>query len=101
MVDALNTLRNHLAHRLDSPALTQKIVEFMNLRQTHMELLHDMGPVNESNWTFDRLRDDISLLIAQLYGRAFTVRAAVEVVEPWRVIADEINRKHRSEQSGK
>ena len=96
MIDALNTLRNDLAHRLDSPALTKKVVEFMNLRQKHIELLEDMGPIDESNWKRDRLRSDISLLIAQLYIRAFTVRAAVKVLEPWKAMVDEINRGHRA-----
>jgi hypothetical protein len=101
MIDALNTLRNDLAHRLESPVLTKKIVEFMNMRQTHIGLLSDAGPVSESNWLLDRMRSDISLLIAQLYGRAFTVRAAVKAVEPWKAIVNEINRQQEAPQAGR
>ena len=55
--------------------------------------------MSESNWLLDRMRSDISLLIAQLYGRASTVGAAVKAVEPWKAIVDEINRQQEALQA--
>lgn len=93
MIDALNTLRNYMAHRLDSPVLIKKVVAFMNLRQEHMRVLSDMGPASEEDWSLDRMRSDISLLIAQLYVRAASIRQVVKTIEPWKAMLDEMNRK--------
>jgi len=93
MVDALNTLRNDLAHRLDSPELVNEVVEFMNLRQSNMGVLSDTGPATDANWSLERLRSDISLLIAQLYARAAGIRQVVKKLEPWKAMIDEMNKK--------
>ena len=93
MIDALNTLRNDMAHRLDSPERIRKVVAFMNLRQEHMRVLSDMGPATEADWSVDRMRSDISLLIAQLYVRAASIRQVVKKLEPWKAMIDEMNRK--------
>ena len=90
MIEALNSLRNELAHKLDSPELQRKIVAFMTLRQEHMGVLSDSGPVDIAKWdeTVERLRVDISLLVAQLNGGALALRTIIKRVEPWQKMID-------------
>ena len=94
MIEALNTLRNDLAHNLDSPQLKPKIVAFMTQRQAFMKVLADSGPVDVSKWeeTVERLRMDISLLVSQLTGGALALRTVVQAIDPWKAMVDEMNK---------
>lgn len=93
MVDALNTLRNDLAHNLDSPKLQDRLVTFMNLRKEHMNLLYE-EPIDPAKWdaTAERLRMDISLLVSQLTGGALAVRTLIKKLEPWNKMREEMNK---------
>lgn len=83
LIDALNTVRNNLAHHLDSPLLQQKVMRFLSVRREHARLLHD-PPVDpkDPSAIADRFRADVSLLIGQLTGGAILVRAITKQAQP-------------------
>jgi hypothetical protein len=95
MIAALNTLRNELAHNLDSPELKGKLVTFMRARTKHLKLLHEQPlDTDNSDATAARLRSDISVLIAQLSGNALMLRMIVTRVDPWKKMVDAVKANH-------
>lgn len=83
LVDELNGIRNSLAHKLDNPALEDALRHFMRLRQDHLTVLSDVPMDDARPIDRERLRSDVSLLIAQLYGWAAGMRTIVRAVDPW------------------
>jgi len=75
LIDALNAVRNNLAHKLDSPKLIDKVMRFLNLRRELAPLLFDPA-INPNDWgaVAERFRSDISLLLSQLTGAGMMVR---------------------------
>lgn len=75
LIDALNSVRNDLAHNLESPKLRDRAIRFLNLRKELAPLLYDPD-IDPSNWgaVAERFRSDISLLLAQLTGAGMMVR---------------------------
>lgn len=83
LIDALNTVRNNLAHHLDSPLLQQHVVRFLNVRQEHARLLYDPPlDLKDPSAIADRFRADVSLLIGQLTGGAILVRTMTRQAQP-------------------
>lgn len=82
-----------MAHKLDSPKLQQRLIDFMTLQQTHMKFLHE-EPIDMANWeaTIGRLRHDLSLLVSQLTGGALAVRTLVRKADPWNKMVEEMNK---------
>lgn len=94
MIEALNTLRNDLAHKLDSPKLNERILNFMDQRRTHMQVLSDpLSVPKDQEVDVGQLRTDISILIGQLTGNALIIRALVRKLAPWKAMVEEVNRK--------
>lgn len=83
MIDALNAIRNDLAHHLDSPKLQERVVRFLNLRREHMALLDD-PPIDPTDWSAvgERFRSDLSLLLGQLTGGEIMVRTVGKQAQP-------------------
>lgn len=75
LIDALNSIRNDLAHKLESAKLRDRIIRFLNLRKEWAPLLND-PEIDTNNWDAlaERFRSDISLLLAQLTGAGMMVR---------------------------
>ncbi len=92
LIDALNTLRNDLAHKLDSPKLQDRLGAFMNQRKEHMKLLCEepIDPMNREAAN-ERLRSDISLLVGQLTGAALAMRSLTRKLDPWKKMVEEMN----------
>ncbi|MBA3031670.1 MAG: hypothetical protein KKF85_16910 [Gammaproteobacteria bacterium] len=83
LLDALNTVRNDLAHNLDSPKLKDRINRFLVLRKELAPLLND-PKIDPSNWDAiaERFRSDISLLLGQLTGAGMMVRTLESQAQP-------------------
>jgi len=83
LLDALNTVRNDLAHNLDSPKLKDRINRFLVLRRELAPLLNDpkIDPHNRDA-VAERFRSDISLLLGQLTGAGMMVRTAEGQAQP-------------------
>lgn len=79
LIDALNAVRNDLAHNLESSKLRDRVMKFIKLRKELAPLLYD-PEIDPSNWdaVAERFRSDISLLLGQLTGAGMMVRT-VEV----------------------
>jgi hypothetical protein len=73
--DALNKVRNELAHNLDSPRLNERVQRFMRLRRELAPVLSDPEkgdcPAEEMP---ERFRADVSLLVSQAIGAGIFVR---------------------------
>lgn len=83
LLDALNTVRNDLAHNLDSPKLKDRVNRFLALRRELAPLLND-PKIDSSNWdaVAERFRSDISLLLGQLTGAGMMVRTVESQAQP-------------------
>jgi hypothetical protein len=83
LLDALNTVRNDLAHNLDSPKLRDRINRFLALRREHAPLLYD-PKIDPSDWNAvaERFRSDLSLLLGQLTGAGMMVRTVEGQAQP-------------------
>ncbi len=79
LIDALNTIRNDLAHNLDSPKLKRRILHFLDIRREQVTLLYDppLG-ADDSLAVADRFRSDVSLLLGQLTGGEILVRTVAK-----------------------
>lgn len=75
LIDALNSVRNDLAHNLESPKLRDRVVRFLNLRRELAPMLYD-PEIDPNNWEAiaERFRSDISLLLGQLTGAGMMIR---------------------------
>lgn len=75
LIDALNSVRNDLAHNLEGPKLLIRVMKFLRLRKELAPLLYDpeIEP-NNSDAIAERFRSDISLLLGQLTGAGMMVR---------------------------
>lgn len=75
LLDALNTVRNDLAHNLDSSKLRDRVNRFLTLRRELAPLLYD-PKIDQSDWNAvaERFRSDLSLLLGQLTGAGMMVR---------------------------
>lgn len=75
LIDALNSVRNDLAHNLESTKLRDRVMRFLNLRKELVPLLYD-PEIESNNWDAmaERFRSDISLLLGQLIGAGMMVR---------------------------
>ena len=92
LVEALNAVRNNLAHHLDSPELQQRVIRFLNVRMKHAQLLHDPPIVpSDPSAIAEQFRADVSLLISQLTGGALFVRTVTKQAQP-AVPADPLQR---------
>jgi len=85
LLDVLNTVRNDLAHNLDSSKLRDRINRFLALRQEHAPLLDD-PKIEPNDWdaVAERFRSDISLLLGQLTGSGMMVRTVECQAQPSR-----------------
>jgi len=83
LIDALNTVRNDLAHNLHSPKLEKRIIHFLTVRREQAPLIHD-GPEIPSDppEIADRFRSDVSLLLGQLTGGAIMIRTLAKSAQP-------------------
>jgi hypothetical protein len=83
LIDALNSVRNDLAHKLESPKLRDRVIRFLNLRKELAPLLYD-PEIDPSNWdaVAERFRSDISLLLGQLTGAGMMVRTLESPAQP-------------------
>lgn len=83
LIDALNSVRNDLAHNLESPKLRDRVVRFLNLRRELAPLLYD-PEIAPDNWDAmaERFRSDISLLLGQLTGAGMMVRTLEARAQP-------------------
>lgn len=83
LIDALNSVRNDLAHKLESPKLQDRVIRFLNLRKELAPLLYD-PEIDQSNWeaVAERFRSDISLLLWQLTGAGMMVRTLEAQAQP-------------------
>lgn len=83
LIDALNSVRNDLAHKLESPKLRDRVIRFLNLRKELAPLLYD-PEINPTNWdaVAERFRSDISLLLGQLTGAGMMVRTLETQAQP-------------------
>lgn len=95
LIEGLNTVRNNLAHHLDSPRLQQQVIRFLSVRREHARLLYD-PPIdtNDPSAIADRFRVDVSILIGQLTSGAILVRTMVKQAQP-SVPADAPQAAHR------
>jgi hypothetical protein len=83
LIDALNSVRNNLAHNLESPKLRDRVIRFLNLRKELAPLLYDPD-IDPDNWdaVAERFRSDISLLLGQLTGAGMMVRTLEAQAQP-------------------
>lgn len=83
LIDALNSVRNVLAHKLESPKLRDRVMRFLNLRKELAPLLYDpeIEP-STSEGVAERFRSDISLLLGQLTGAGMMVRTLEAQAQP-------------------
>ena len=83
LIDALNSVRNDLAHRLESPKLRDRVIKFLKLRRELAPLLYDpeIGP-NDWDAIAERFRSDLSLLLGQLTGAGMMVRTLEIEAQP-------------------
>lgn len=83
LLDALNTVRNDLAHNLDSPKLRDRVIRFLSLRRELAPLLYD-PKIDSSNWDAlaERFRSDIALLLGQLTAAGMMVRTEESQTQP-------------------
>jgi hypothetical protein len=83
LIDALNSVRNDLAHNLESPKLRDRVVRFLNLRRELAPLLYD-PEIDPNSWEAiaERFRSDISLLLGQLTGAGMMVRTLEPQAQP-------------------
>jgi hypothetical protein len=83
LVEALNTIRNVLAHNLDSPKLKDRTIRFLKVRCEQAPLLNDppLDP-NDSSAVAERFRSDVSLLLGQLTGGAILIRTLAKQAQP-------------------
>lgn len=83
LIDALNSVRNDLAHKLEGAKLRNRIVRFLDLRKELAPLLYD-PEIDPSNWeaVAERFRSDISLLLGQLTAAGMMVRTLETQAEP-------------------
>lgn len=83
LIEALNSVRNDLAHKLESPKLRDRIIRFLNLRKELAPLLYD-PEIDPNNWeaVAERFRSDISLLLGQLTGAGMMVRTIEAHAQP-------------------
>lgn len=83
LVEALNRIRNDLAHNLDSPKLKDRVVHFLRVRCEQAPLLYDPSlDLNNSSAVAERFRADVSLLLGQLTGGAILIRTLAKQVQP-------------------
>jgi hypothetical protein len=83
LIDALNSVRNDLAHKLDSPKLRDRVMKFLKLRKELAPLFYDPD-IDPNNWAAvaERFRSDISLLLWQLTGAGMMVRTTEVQAQP-------------------
>lgn len=83
LIDALNSVRNDLAHKLESAKLRDRVIRFLNVRKEFAPLLYD-PEIDPSNWeaVADRFRSDISILLGQLTGAGIMVRTLETQAQP-------------------
>jgi hypothetical protein len=73
--EALNKVRNELAHNLDSPKLHEKVQRFMRLRRELAPVLSDPEDCDcDISEVPERFRADVSLLVSQAIGAGSFVR---------------------------
>ena len=83
LIDALNSVRNDLAHKLESPKLRDRVMKFLMLRKELAPLLYD-PEIEPNNWdaVAERFRSDISLLLGQLTGAGMMARTLEVQAQP-------------------
>ena len=83
LIDALNSVRNDLAHKLESPKLRDRVIRFLNLRKELAPLLYD-PEIDPTNWdaVAERFRSDISFLLGQLTGAGMMARTLEAQAQP-------------------
>lgn len=83
LIDALNSIRNDLAHKLDSPKLRDRVIRFLSLRKELAPLLNDpeIDPSDREAMA-ERFRSDIAILLGQLTGAGMLVRTLEAQAQP-------------------
>lgn len=75
LIEALNSLRNAVAHKLETPKLRDRVTKFLIRRKELAPLLYDpeIDP-DDCDAVAERIRSDISILLGQLTGAGMMVR---------------------------
>jgi hypothetical protein len=83
LIKSLNTIRNDLAHNLDSPKLQERIIHFLSVRREQAPLIHDAPqiPIDPSEIA-DCFRSDVSMLLGQLEGGVIMIRTYSRSAQP-------------------
>lgn len=75
LIDALNSLRNDLAHKLESPKLRDRAIKFLTRRKELAPLLYDPEiDLDNCEAVAERIRSDISILLGQITGAGMMIR---------------------------
>jgi len=83
LLDALNTVRNDLAHNIDSPKLKDRVNRFLALRRELSPFLYDPQiDTTNQDAVAERFRSDVALLLGQLTAAGMMVRTIENQTKP-------------------